>query len=119
MPAFANAKDQAFYTGFMQVLSKHYHDEAFNKCDAASLMAVSERQLSRKLLALFKMNFSEILKHYRIFNAKKLLNEGKQVTQVAYDVGFSTVSYFSRSFKIQCNETPSQYQERTVNSEVS
>lgn len=119
VPAFANAKDQAFYTGFMQVLSKHYHDEAFNKCDAASLMAVSERQLSRKLLALFKMNFSEILKHYRIFHAKKLLDEGKQVTQVAYDVGFSTVSYFSRSFKIQCNETPSQYQERTVNSEVS
>ena len=119
VPAFTNAKDQAFYTGFMQVLSKHYHDEAFNKCDAASLMAVSERQLSRKLLALFKMNFSEILKHYRIFNAKKLLDEGKQVTQVAYDVGFSTVSYFSRSFKIQCNETPSQYQERKVSSEAS
>ncbi len=119
VPAFANAKDQAFYTGFMHVLSKHFHDEAFSKSDAANLMAVSERQLSRKLQALFAMNFSEILKHYRIFRAKKLLDEGMQVTQVAYDVGFSTLSYFSRSFKIQCNETPSQYQEKAVISEVN
>lgn len=119
VPEFANAKEQAFYTGFMHVLSRHFHDEAFGKTEAANLMAVSERQLSRKLQALFAMNFSEILKLYRIYRAKRLLDEGMQVTHVAYEVGFSTLSYFSRSFKIQCNETPSQYQERAASSAIS
>ena len=112
IPEFENARDQAFYTRFINLLAAHYQEEGFGKLEAASALAMSDRQLSRKLRAIFAMSFSETLKEYRIHRAKIMLSQGHQVTEVAYEVGFNTTSYFSRSFKASCNETPSQYQDR-------
>ncbi|WP_169334829.1 helix-turn-helix domain-containing protein [Salinimonas chungwhensis] len=119
IPEFENARDQAFYTRFINLLAAHYQEEGFGKLEAASALAMSDRQLSRKLRAIFAMSFSETLKEYRIHRAKIMLSQGHQVTEVAYEVGFNTTSYFSRSFKASCNETPSQYQDRIAEAPAS
>ncbi|QPG05485.1 helix-turn-helix domain-containing protein [Salinimonas marina] len=112
LPTFANARDQAFYMRFLKLLADHYQDDSFSRTFAAQQMATSERQMLRKLNALFGFNFTDTLKLYRLHRAKALLREGAQVTQVAYEVGFGTASYFSSCFKAQVNESPRQYQER-------
>ncbi|BDX06717.1 helix-turn-helix domain-containing protein [Planctobacterium marinum] len=77
---------------------------------------MSERQLNRKLSALVDYNFCEYLRKYRLQKSKELLLSGKQVTEVAYDVGFNSPSYFSSCFKAEFEQTPREFveeQERT------
>ena len=80
----------------------------------ASEMAVSERQLSRKLRAIFDKTFNELLKEFRLEQAKQMLAEGMQVTQVGLEVGFSSPSQFSRVFRDVLDMTPTQYQQENA-----
>ncbi|WP_181898376.1 ATP-binding protein [Alteromonas aestuariivivens] len=109
---FGNDKEQAFYVKFVQLLEEHYADEAFSRAIAASALAVSERQLNRKLSVLFDYNFAEYLKRFRLHKSKPLLRKGGQITQVAFEVGFANHSYFSTCFREVYGVTPSQYQAR-------
>ena len=72
---------------------------------------MSERQLNRKLSALVDYNFSEYLRKYRLQKSRDLLLAGRQVTEVAYDVGFNSPSYFSSCFKAEFDKTPKRYVE--------
>lgn len=111
VPQFSCSREQAFYTRVLAVLEQHYQNEGFCRADAAQALAISERQMARKLGALFNQPFNELLKRYRLHQAKALLEDGMQITQVAFAVGFGTSSYFSSSFKAEYAQTPSQYQE--------
>jgi transcriptional regulator GlxA family with amidase domain len=42
----------------------------------------------------------------RLFHALRLLEAGHQVTQVAHDVGYATVSAFSQAFRAQFGRSP-------------
>ncbi|MCV2884317.1 response regulator [Aestuariibacter sp. AA17] len=106
---FSHPKDQAFYDNFIDVIANNYSDERFNRKAAADAMAVSERQLNRRLGSLIEYNFTEILRAYRLVEAKKLLREGKQIAETSYQVGFSSPSYFTNCFKQRFGVTPSQF----------
>jgi signal transduction histidine kinase/DNA-binding response OmpR family regulator/ligand-binding sensor domain-containing protein len=109
---FASAKDNIFYQKFVAIIEKNYHEETFNRTSAASHLALSERQLNRKLTALIDFNFSEYLRKFRLEKAKALLITGQQVAQVCYQVGFSSPSYFSNCFKAEFDMTPKQFTEK-------
>ena len=44
--------------------------------------------------------------------AKEMLKNGTQIGIVAFDVGFSSQTYFGRCFKDAFNCTPKQYQQK-------
>jgi signal transduction histidine kinase/DNA-binding response OmpR family regulator len=111
---FENSKDQAFFAKFNQVVAQTHHQENFNRAMAASNLAMSERQLNRKLGALIDSNFSEYLRKYRLNQAKLRLVRGEQITQVCYDVGFSSHSYFTRCFKAEFDMTPTECAEQRL-----
>lgn len=111
---FSNEREQSFFTQLQSVLNKHYANDSFNRKHAADALAISERHLNRTMSSLFDYNFTEYLKRFRILKAKALLAEGKQITSVAFDVGFSSVSYFCSCFKSVMGETPKQYQSRAL-----
>ncbi|WP_311330730.1 AraC family transcriptional regulator, partial [Capnocytophaga sputigena] len=49
----------------------------------------------------------------RVKYAKQLLNsKAKSISEVAYEVGFSSPSYFAKCFKDFYNESPTEYLER-------
>ncbi|QJR80643.1 response regulator [Alteromonas pelagimontana] len=111
LPDFANEKDQSFYVKLSGLLEAHYMEEGFNRTKASELMAMSGRQLHRKMDAMFDLTFVDYLKQYRLKKAKAMLLNGTQITQVAYDVGFSSPSYFSSCFKEAYGATPTQFLE--------
>ncbi|MCW8093161.1 hybrid sensor histidine kinase/response regulator transcription factor [Alteromonas sp. ASW11-130] len=111
IPTYECDKDQAFYARFISIIEKNYKEETFNRAQAANELAVSERQLNRKLAAMMEHNFTEYLKNYRLKKSKLLLRSGEQVTQIALDVGFNSTSYFSSRFKARYGLSPTQYQE--------
>lgn len=68
-------------------------------------------------LSRFKAKFKEetgttardYINQVKLERAKRLLESGQSITQVAMDLGFTTPNYFATVFKKYHGETPSQY----------
>lgn len=115
---FTHKRDLEFYRRFEKIIEQNFASESFNRKTAANLMAFSERQLNRKLAALIDHNFSDFLKKFRIEKAKQLLLDGNQITEVSYDVGFSSPSYFSKCFKEEVGMTAREFVESHLCNQV-
>ncbi|HUQ96884.1 MAG TPA: AraC family transcriptional regulator [Chitinophagaceae bacterium] len=59
-----------------------------------------------------KMTFTDFVNQYRITQAKTLLLQEKSVSQVCYEVGFESLSYFNKRFKMLTGENPSAFKKR-------
>lgn len=102
-------QDQKFTAKINTIIAEHYTDSQFSLSILQTELGMSDRQLQRKIKALFDQTPAEYLRHYRIFAAKKLLLEGQQITQVAYLCGFKSPNYFSSSFKRVFGVSPSEF----------
>lgn len=58
------------------------------------------------------MTFTDFINQYRIAQAKTLLIRDKSVSEVCYEVGFSSLSYFNKLFKKLTGENPSHFKKR-------
>ena len=101
---------KAFLDKLQLAAEQHYSEESFAPSNLASQLAMSERQLQRKLKAALDMTPGEYLREYRILKSRELLSQGISVGMVAEEVGFSNQNYFTRCFKQQYGITPSEYQ---------
>ena len=72
-------------------------------------MAMSRSTLNRKLKSLLNISTNELIRQYRLQKASSLISSGLDISTVAYQVGFSSPSYFSQCFKEQYGITPSEY----------
>lgn len=109
VPQLEGEKDQRFYLNLRRCLDENLDDPAFSRERCAAALFVSERQLNRKLKMILDLSFSEVLKQFRIGRAKIMLEEGKSVTDTAYDCGFNNPSYFSTLFKAETGTSPSDF----------
>ena len=105
--------DQTPQSDFMQhlyaILQEHYQKTEFTVQDLARLSNVSDRQLLRRLKNETGIGVSEFIRNYRLHKAADLLKAGKSASFTAYEVGFTSPSYFSTSFKKLFNTTPKQF----------
>lgn len=61
------------------------------------------------------MTFTEFVNHARIERAKRLLMKPhSRITEIAYDVGFQSLSQFNRSFRRVANVSPTEYRQTVV-----
>ena len=105
-----NKRERAFVEKITAIISRRYSETRLSRADLAADMAVSERQLQRKLKALIDQNPSDYLREIRLRKACEKLREGHQVTLVGDACGFSSASQFSHAFKRRFAQTPKQYQ---------
>jgi len=89
----------------------------FNKLDSheltvenlAELMATNRSHFQRKIKAITGFSPSELIKIIRLEKAKEfLLTKKGNITEVAYMVGFSSQSYFTKCFTEYFKKTPSE-----------
>jgi AraC-like DNA-binding protein len=79
----------------------------------ARASGASPFHLSRIFHQLTRQSIKDYVAERRTFRAKQLLSNGQlNVGQVARELGFSTVSYFSRFFKLHAGVTPTEYARR-------
>ncbi len=112
---YYSERDVKFFEKFIAIVEESYSDESFNRSKAADFMYVSERQLNRKLTALINYSFVDYLRKYRLDKARKELEKGRQITEVAFDVGFSSASYFSHCFKAEFGTSPKAFVDKLRN----
>lgn len=73
----------------------------------AARMGLGRTQFYRKIKALTNYSPVELLRNIRLAKARKLLTAtDKSVSEIAYEVGFSSPAYFGKCFKDRYNETP-------------
>ena len=78
--------------------------------ELCNLVAMSRSQLHRKLTALTGHSARVFVRHQRLRRAAKLFEGGYgNVTEVAYAVGFSSLSYFAQSFRELHGMSPSEF----------
>jgi AraC-like DNA-binding protein len=77
--------------------------------EVAREMAISLATLTRKIKGLVNMTPTKFLRTIRLKKAKDLLLSGHgNISEIAFEVGFNSLSYFTKCYKNQFGITPSQ-----------
>jgi YesN/AraC family two-component response regulator len=59
------------------------------------------------------INFADYVSRVRVEKAKHFLTESRrQITEIAFDVGFKSLSQFNRSFRKHAGMSPREYREK-------
>ena len=97
-----------FMARFKEVVEARMSDSEVSVEDLAADMNLSRVQLYRKVKAVTDSSPVEILRTARLKRAYQLLvTTDKNVSEVAYDVGFTAPSYFTKCFKDEFGISPS------------
>ena len=107
-PELADAH-QRFIDRINAILEKHYSDESLDVAQLADNLAMSPRNLNRKMRSILDLTANETIRGFRLKKAAELLHQGGAPSAVAFEVGFSSHSYFSKCFKAQFSCLPSEY----------
>ena len=107
-PSTPNAPQEAgFIQRFRQVVEKHMSDSDLSVEDIGSELGLSRVQLYRKVKALTSLTPVEQLRKARLTRARQLLESTDlSISEVAYQVGFTAPSYFTKCFKEEYDMLP-------------
>jgi DNA-binding response OmpR family regulator len=105
-----SAMEVKFMERARKVVGDNLSNPDFDIEEFSRQMHMSRVQLHRKLVGLFNLSASAFIRASRLNAAARLL-EAKtgNVAQVAYEVGFNNLSYFSKCFREQFGCLPSEY----------
>ena len=93
---------------------KAYKDPELSLSGMASQLGISNHQLSELINSHHGQGFSQLVREYRVADAKTQLIEQPKasVLSIGLDVGFSSQSNFYTAFKEITGETPGQFRKR-------
>ncbi|SFD38351.1 hybrid sensor histidine kinase/response regulator transcription factor [Algibacter pectinivorans] len=102
--------EEKFLIKLKNVLNENITDPAFTSAVFSDKMLMSRMQLHRKLKALTGQSTTELIRTERLKLGKELLlNSDLSISEIGYQIGFNTPSYFIKCFKDTYNCTPSEY----------
>ncbi|MGD9729991.1 MAG: ATP-binding protein, partial [Nitrospiraceae bacterium] len=106
------SEDERFLQTVKEKILERLGDEQLSVESLAEEIGLSRVQLYRKVSGLTDMSVNELIRKLRLQRAAQLLaQQWGPVSQVAYEVGFSNLSYFSKVFKEEFGVLPSEYEE--------
>ena len=104
------AADRAFLDRIVQTVEIRLDQETFGVAELCKAVAMSERQLRRKIKALTDQSPNFFIRSLRLQRARQLLEQNAgSVSDVCYMVGFSNLAYFTKCFREQFGKPPSKF----------
>ncbi|MBQ3235234.1 MAG: AraC family transcriptional regulator [Clostridia bacterium] len=104
-------KNADFCASVIDYVKVHYNEPITSK-EISAALSFNQSYFCRNFKKNFGNNFTDYLNTYRISVSRKLLEEGKSVTNVAFEVGFQSATRFSKYFKKNFGVLPSKYKLR-------
>jgi len=93
------SRNEVFLREVKEIVESNLSNEQFGVENLAEFMAMSRSQLYRKLHKLTNKNISQYIREYRLGKAMELLKEDvASISEIAYQVGFSSPAYFNKCF---------------------
>jgi len=106
----ANQANAQFLRRAIETVDRHLSDFEFNVETLAKKLAVSRRQLFRKLKAVTGGTPNSLIRAMRLKRAAQLLKESQMtVTEITYAVGFSDLKHFRSLFLEHYGVLPGEY----------
>ena len=102
-------REKSFLEELEKTILSQIDSEETNVEAVAHSIGMSRKSLYRKIKAITGQNINEYIRSVKIKRAAKLISEdGYNISQAAYAVGFSSVKYFRKHFKDQFGMLPSE-----------
>ena len=100
-------RDKQFLKQLQAIIQQNLSDSEFGVEDMGQQIGLSRVQLYRKVKAMTGSSVVDLLRKARLAKAKRLLEtRSMSVSEVAYEVGFSAPSYFTKCFKEEYGMLP-------------
>lgn len=100
-------RDKAFVKQLHDIIKSHMGNSDFGVEDIGAEIGLSRVQLYRKVKAITGSSVVDLLRKARLAKARRLLEANSMnISEVAYEVGFSSPSYFTKCFKDEYGMLP-------------
>jgi signal transduction histidine kinase/ligand-binding sensor domain-containing protein/DNA-binding response OmpR family regulator len=105
--------DEKLFQKVYSIVEKNLNNPDFDVNDFASEIGMSRTQLYRKIHALSGESVKEFIRVVRLKKAAEfLVTTDNNVSEVAYSVGFNSLSYFTTSFTEYFGMNPTKFTEK-------
>ncbi|WP_316741838.1 helix-turn-helix transcriptional regulator [Pedobacter antarcticus] len=110
-----NHQSEQFLSDFNLVINTHLGNDQLSIDFIAQQMSISRIQLYRKTKGLIDCTVNDYILRERLKKAAALLTDSQaSITDITFQVGFSSPAYFSTVFKARYSTTPSEFRKKTV-----
>ena len=100
-------RDKQFVKQLHDIIQKNLSDSDFGVEDIGKEIGLSRVQLYRKVKAMTGSPVVDLIRKARLAKARRLLeSRSMSISEVAYEVGFSAPSYFTKCFKAEYGILP-------------
>ncbi|RNI29003.1 hybrid sensor histidine kinase/response regulator transcription factor [Rufibacter latericius] len=102
--------DKKFINDVAALVEKNLQNPDLSANDIAEGLGMSRVHVYRKMKALLGYSLNDYIVNTRLKKARHLLlNSQLNISEIAYEVGFSSPAYFSTAFKNHFNMSPSDF----------
>jgi YesN/AraC family two-component response regulator len=106
----SNKLDEEFLRKVMTFIENNLTDSDLSVDQLANCVSLSKVQTYRKIKAISGMSIVEFIRAIRLKKAAQMILEGRlNFSEIAFETGFSTPSYFSKCFHDHFGKTPSEF----------
>ena len=101
-----------FMERVMEIMEQHYMDSEFGVQEFCDALGMSRSVASKHLNAEAGLPAGQFIRNYRLNMAKELLSAktgNRNITEIAYAVGFNDPKYFTRCFTKMYGVSPSAF----------
>jgi len=103
-------KKLIFLNTVIQHIQDHIEDSDFGAKELAKAMAMSNSQLYRKLKAISNTSTALFIRKVRLEKGKEMLKTTDlSISEIAYATGFNDPNWFSKTFKEEFNQSPTEF----------
>jgi signal transduction histidine kinase/DNA-binding response OmpR family regulator/ligand-binding sensor domain-containing protein len=107
--------DRQFMKELKQAIEKNLSEPEFGVDELAQNLYMGRATLNRKIRALTGESTRQFIQSYRLKRAAQLLKANfGNITEVSFEVGFSSSGYFSKCFKKKFQQLPHAFQESEI-----
>ena len=102
--------NQKFIDQLHSIVLTNISDENFGVRKLSELLGLSPSQTLRKTKAASGKSVNQYIRELRLEKGAKLLKEtDKSIAEISYQVGFSSASYFNKTFRKYYDVTPGEF----------
>lgn len=112
--AVSDTKDELFMKKLIETVRAHYKNPELDVAEFCTYMGMSKTLLNRRLQETVGQPISQFIRTYRLSIAREMLINNIEaktmnISDIAYEVGFSDPKYFTRCFNKEFGVSPSSY----------
>ena len=109
-PVTTNSRDSEFLHTVMEEIEKRLYSEEITVPVLCRALGMGKTMLTHKIRGITGQSPGELIESTRLRKAAALIRQepGKNISEIAYELGFSSPKYFGIRFKKQFGMTPTE-----------